>query len=62
MQRIFTKRFFDLSAIDQAAVVDAAVRDLHGCWASEEDEKRAKRERQRIEKKAIQYGVWQEVK
>ena len=62
MKYIFTKRFFDLSAIDQSGIVDAALRDLDQCWTSEEGELRAKRQRQRIEKKAVKYGVWEEVK
>jgi hypothetical protein len=60
--RIFTKKVFDLSAHDQIAVVDAALRELDGCWLNQEDEDRAKRKRQRIERKAVLYGVWQEVK
>ena len=62
MKYIFTKKLFDLSEIDQAAVVDAAVRELDQCWASKEDEGRATRARQRIERKAIKYGVLEEVK
>jgi hypothetical protein len=62
MKKIFTKRFFDLSALDKAKIVDAALQDLDQNWVSEEDRKRAERRRQRIEKKAIEYGVWEEVK
>jgi len=62
MKYIFTKRFFDLSAIDQSGIVDAALRDLDQCWLSQADENRAKRKRRRIERKAIKYGVWEEVK
>jgi hypothetical protein len=39
---------------------DAALRDLNQCWVSDEDRKRAERMRKRIEKKAIEYGVWEE--
>ncbi len=60
MRRLFTKRFFSLSANDQAAVVDAALRDLDDsqCWASEKDRKRAKRIRQGIIGKAVKYGIF----
>jgi hypothetical protein len=57
MKYIFTKQFFRLSAIDQSGIVDAAMRDLDQCWLSQEDEDRAKRKRQQIEKKAIKYGI-----
>jgi hypothetical protein len=62
MKKLFSKTFFGLSAIDQALVVDAAVQELDQCWLSQEDEDRAKRKRQQIEKKAIEYGVWEEVR
>lgn len=58
MKYIFTKRFFELSAIDQSGIVDAVLRDLDQCWLSQEDEDRAKRQRQRIERKAIEYGIF----
>lgn len=58
MKRIFTKSFFKLSVVDQAAVVTAALQGLNQCWLSKENEKRAQRIRQRIESKAIKYGVW----
>lgn len=59
MTKIFTKRFFNLSAHDQAGIVDAALRDLADgrCWGSEEDRKRAKRCRERIINKAVKYGI-----
>lgn len=60
MKRVFTQRFFRLSACDQAAIVDAALRDLDDaqCWASEKDRKRAKQIRQTIIGKAVKYGVF----
>jgi hypothetical protein len=60
MKKIFAKRFFELSAGDQAGIVDAALRDLNQCWASEEDRKRAERMQKRIEKKAVEYGIFAE--
>jgi hypothetical protein len=62
MKRILTEKFFNLPPVDQAAVVDASLRELDQPWLSQEDEDRAKRRRQRIESKAIRYGVWEEVK
>ena len=62
MKKIFTKRFLELSAGDQAGIVDAALQDLNQCWVSEEDRKRAERMRKRIAKKAVECGVWEEVK
>ena len=35
---IFTKKFFDSSAIDQSGIVDAAVRELDQCWTNQADE------------------------
>ena len=60
MRRLFTKRFFLLSASDQAAIVDAALHDLddHQCWASQEDRKRAKRIRKRLIDTATKYGIF----
>ena len=54
--KIFTKDFFMLSAIDQAAVVDAAIRELEtGCFLNPQ---KAKQQIKRIEKKAVEYGVY----
>jgi hypothetical protein len=58
MRRLFTKRFFDLSASEQAGIVDGTLRDLNQHWLSEEDRKRAERMRKRIEKKAVEYGIF----
>ena len=46
MTRIFTKRFFRLTAADQATVVESVLRDIEqncGRYTSPEDEKRARR-------------------
>jgi len=60
---IFTKRFSALSSNDQAAAVDAAIRDLEAAIGKghPEDERRIRRAIKRIEKKAVEYGVYWEV-
>jgi hypothetical protein len=56
--RIFTQKFFRLSEADQAAVVDATLRDLRNQhYASVEDERKAEQEAKRIEKKACRLGI-----
>ncbi len=62
MTRIFTKKFFDLSASDQALVVDAALQGLDQHWLSQADEDRAERQRKQIERKSVQYGIWEKAK
>lgn len=57
---IFTTRFFRLCARDQVAVVEAALRDIekdYGRHAHPEDERRARRQAERIRKKAGKYGI-----
>jgi hypothetical protein len=58
MKYIFTKRFFDLSVIDQSRSVDAVLREVDQCWLSEQDQKRAERMQKRIIAKAVKYGVF----
>lgn len=60
MNRIFTKRFFDLSSMDQAAVVNAAIHNLEMALgqAVPAGRKSIRRTIRRIEKKAIDYGVY----
>lgn len=62
MRYIFTKRFFALSPNDQAAVVDAAIRDLEAVIEKgrPEDERLIRRAIKRIERKAVEYGVYGE--
>jgi hypothetical protein len=60
MKKLFTKNFFRLSESDQAAVVDAVLRDLNQCWANEQDYKKAERRRKAIIKKAVEYGIYAE--
>jgi hypothetical protein len=56
---IFTKTFFRLSELDQAKVVDAVIADIgREHWATPEDEKRAKRQIQRIRRKAVEHGIY----
>ena len=58
---IFTKRFLNLSLNDQRQVVDAAIHELEGCigrLADPGDEPRVRRQIERIEKKAVEYGVY----
>ena len=60
MKRIFTTRFFGLSTHDQAAVVEAALKDIeknYGRYTTPEDEKRARQRAQRIRKKAVKCGI-----
>ena len=49
MSRLFTKRFFALSSIDQAAVVDSELRD----WRS-----RCHRQAHRYSETAGSFGGW----
>ena len=47
MRRIFTERFFRLSAHDQVAVVEAVLQDIeknYGRYITPDDEKRARRQ------------------
>ena len=60
MKRIFTAKFFRLSAHDQAAVVEAELRDIeqeYGRYASREDGRRARRQAARIRRKAVAHGI-----
>lgn len=58
---VFTKRFFNLSPSDQVAVVDAALHDLASAvGVSVADRRAIRRTINRIERKAIEYGVYQE--
>ena len=60
-RHIFTKRFFALSAWDQAAVVDAALHDLESATGvSPADRQTIRRAITRIEKKAIEFGIYEE--
>lgn len=62
-RKIFTKSFFQLSDIDQAAVVCAAVHDLENCigrFVNPADDKRAKKQITRILAKATEYGIVEE--
>lgn len=62
MKRIFTKNFFRLSHSDQAAVVDSVIRELQGCIGrhlNPADDRRAKERIKRIEKRAVEYGVYE---
>lgn len=60
MRRIFTERFFRLSANDQVAVVEAVLRDIetnYGRYITPDDENRARQKANRIRQKAIKCGV-----
>ena len=61
-RKIFTKRFFDLSHGDQAAVVDAAISDLESILGrvASEDRKGIKQRIKRITKKAAEFGIYEE--
>ena len=59
MTRIFTKRFFELSDIDQAAIIDAHIRELEslaGRLVHPRDEKRVKRQLRDLRRRAAEYG------
>lgn len=60
MRRFFTKRFFDLSSTDQAAVVNAAICDLEMALAQAVPAGRQsiRRTIRRIERKATENGVY----
>ena len=63
MTRIFTKTFFRLTHSDQAAVVDSVIRDLKGAIGRHldpADDRKAERMIRRIEKKAVEHGVYAE--
>jgi hypothetical protein len=56
--RIFTQRFLRLSPIDQAKVVDAAIRDLRNHnFLNPEDQRQAEQQAKRIEKRARELGI-----
>jgi len=57
-RKIFTKSFFRLSPIDQAAVVDAEIRDLENQnYLTPADQQRAEQQIKRIKEKGQQYGI-----
>ena len=59
-KRIFTKRFFDLGAKDQHAVVSAAIQEIESCIGrhpNQEDDQQDERRIEQIRAKARQYGI-----
>ena len=57
-KKIFTKGFFELNNSDQGAVVNALLAEIRNqCYVNHEDEAKARRQANRIEKKAVEYGV-----
>jgi hypothetical protein len=60
MRKIFTRAFCDLSTVDQAAVVNAAVLDLEMALGQVNPAGRRSIQRaiRRIERKATEYGVY----
>jgi hypothetical protein len=61
MRRIFTKRFFQLSGIDQCAVVTSVIQDIQSCIGrhlNPADDRKAEKQIERIRQKAVEYGVW----
>jgi hypothetical protein len=63
MKPIFTKRFFDLSDSDQAAVVSSIIHDLKSCIGRHvklEDDEKTEQRIKRIWTKAVQHGVFQD--
>lgn len=60
--RIFTKRFFEASHLDQVQIVDAAVAALEeviGRTPDRRSRQQAKRMLRRLERKAVKYGIYQ---
>lgn len=58
MKKIFTKRFFQLTPADQAAVVDAEIHGLElAVGATPEDQAAINRMIERIERRAVLYGI-----
>jgi hypothetical protein len=63
MRNIFTKRFFELSDSDQAAVVRSIIRDLESCvgWhIVPAGDKRTEERINRIRARAVQHGAFQD--
>jgi hypothetical protein len=62
LRKIFTKRFFELSDSDQAAVVRSIIRDLEHCVGrhiAPAGDKRTDERINRIRARAVQHGVFQ---
>jgi hypothetical protein len=59
MRKLFTKRFFEASSIDQQMIVDSVLRDLEQATPYD-DTGRAKRMIRRVLKKAVEYGIYTE--
>ena len=60
MTRIFTARFFRLTARDQAAVIEAALADIeknYGRYITDEAERLARRRARRIWRMAATLGI-----
>jgi len=58
MKYLFTKSFFRLSELDQAAVVNAYLQELESQnWANKESEQRAKKRARLIRKRAEELGL-----
>ena len=58
---IFTKTFFKLNQIDQAAVIAAAIDELQSCigrHVDPADDRRAELKIERIKKKADAFGIY----
>jgi hypothetical protein len=59
--RVFTKRFFTLGHHDQVQVVNAVLSDLDACVDTSADKagrERARRMIRRIERKAVEFGIF----
>lgn len=57
---IFTKRFFELSDYDQAAVVSAIIRDIQGtigCHLNPTHDRQAEQRVRRIRARAEKHGI-----
>ncbi len=61
--KIFTKNFFRLSESDQATVVNAAIQELEstiGRHVDPADDQRVEKQIERIRKRAVEHGVFNE--
>lgn len=59
-RKIFTKRFFELTSYDQAAVVSAVIREIEntiGCHLNPIHDRQAEQRVKRIRARAAKHGI-----
>lgn len=58
MRYLFTKSFFELSGIDQLAVIDSRLREIETAnYIGERDRRRAQRSASYIRRRAVENGL-----